>query len=333
MMLSSCKKTVEDQVAMLELDEVAYNIDEEDLAKIEGIQCNDSSLIVSDYHSGESFTLFNLKTGQCYGRFGQIGQGPADIPLGCYGFAEKNSFHVFFHATSFVARYNLDSLFSNIRSNLLVLTRYNIPDAAFSQVIPINDSLFVGAGVYKSTFQYVLFNNKNEIPDYQVEIFNARNDWFNAPNKFLSNQGRLRKHPDKNQFVYTLNNSGNIDFFEVVDNKIQLIKLLRKKNPLYKPVQQGDMSFVAPDRDGNIIGYIDVSAGNEYVYALYTDKKITNRYSSDMVLVYDWNGSLVKKYKLNREAYYITVNEHLNRLFAAVRNEDGGWSITSYEIK
>jgi hypothetical protein len=332
-MLCACgKKAVETAEAPLELEEVAYGIDEEDLARIEGLQCSDSVLIVSDYHSGQSFSLFHLNTGRSYGRFGQIGQGPDEIPLGCSGIANQDKFHLFYYPTSFVARYHLGSLLSDIRSKPLVLTKYTIPDAAFSQVIPINDSLFIGAGVYQSAFQYVLFNNKNEILDYYVDIYNARNEWISWFNKFLSNQGRLRKHPHKNQFAYTLNNSANIDFFEVVDNKIEVIKLLRQKNPAYKPFQQGGISGVAPDTENGIIGYIDISAGNDYVYTLYTDKKPNGEYSSNRVLIYDWSGNPVKEYTLNREAYYITVNDRLNRLFAAVKNEDGSWSITSYHL-
>ncbi|MDR1980893.1 MAG: TolB-like 6-bladed beta-propeller domain-containing protein [Tannerellaceae bacterium] len=333
-MLCACKKkAVETPEVLLELDEVAYGIDEEDLAQIEGLQCTDSVLIVFDYHSGQTFSLFHLNTGRTYGRFGQIGQGPDEIPLGCSGFANQDMFHLFSYPTSFVARYHLDSLLSNIRSKPLVLTKYTIPDAAFSQVIPINDSLFVGAGVYQSTFQYVLFNSKNEILDYYVEIYNSRNNWVSWFDKFLSNQGCLKKHPGKNQFVYTLNNSGNIDFFEVVDNKIKVINLRRQKNPVYKPFQQGGLSGVVPDAESCIIGYIDISAGNEYVYALYTDHKVDEAYKSNRVLVYDWSGNFVEEYRLNHDAYYITVNERLNRLFAAIRNEDGGWRITSYDTK
>jgi hypothetical protein len=225
----------------------------------------------------------------------------------------------------------VDSLLVNIHSKPHVLAKYKFDDATLPRICPINDSIFLGAGVYKSEFQYVLFNAANDIMDCKVEIYNARYDWFNAPHKFLSNQGRFKKHPHKNQFVFSLNHSANIDFLEVADNKINVIKLLRQKNPLYKVIQNGEMSMVAPDANC-IIGYIDISACNNYVYALYTDKKATASYSSDKILVYDWEGNLVKEYRLNREAYYITVNETLNKLFAAVRNEDGGWSITSYDM-
>jgi hypothetical protein len=316
------------------LSEVSYNIDSEELARVEAIQCNDSSLIVHDYHSGEIFSLFNLETAQYCGRFGQTGQGPGELLPGCVGVLFNDIFCVSFRpANGFIAKYNVDVLRLDIHSKYSLLSKYNIPNSFFSQICMVSDSVFLGAGVYNSVFQYTLFDNRNHVLNYAVEIYNARYFDFDDSNKYLSNQGRLKKHPGKNQFVYSLKNSANIDFFEVTDeNKINAIKCLRQKNPVYKPFRQGESSMVIPDRDC-IIGYIDVAACDSFVYALYTDKKVTGQYCSDVVLVYDWEGNPVKKYKLNREAYYIAVSETHNRLYAAIRNGDGGWNITSYKLE
>jgi hypothetical protein len=97
-------------------------------------------------------------------------------------------------------------------------------------------------------------------------------------------------------------------------------------------------NVVIPDRD-NVIGYIDIATGREYVYALYADKKLINEdgtgntFSSDVVLVFDWKGHPVKKYRLTKEAYYITVNERTNKLYAAIINKENGWTITSYILE
>jgi hypothetical protein len=334
--LCSCKKktiAVNELLCDIYLSEIEYNIDQEELARVEGIQCNDSSLIVFDYHSGESYTLFDVNTAQCYGRFGQIGQGPDEIMLGCPGILSKDVFSIFFNPTGFVAKYNVDSLRLNIHSKLRILTKYNIQDAVFSQICTVNDSIFLGAGVYNSEFQYALFDKTNTVLDYNIGIYNAKDFNFNMFHKFLSNQGRLRKHPDKNRFVYSLKNSANIDFFEITErNKILPIKILRHKNPVYKPIQNNNMLMVVPDLNCEI-GYIDLTVCSRHVYALYTDKKVTESYCSNIILVYDWNGNLVEKYRLSHEVYYIAINERLNKLFAVVKDEDGGWDITSFALE
>jgi hypothetical protein len=312
------------------------NIEKDSLAVIEGILCDNFSLIVCDYHSGKSFTLFDLEAGEYKGRFGAIGIAPGEIPSGCYGYIEKQTFNISYAPTGLVAKYCLDSLRANISYNPVILIKYKIPDARFSKITPIDDTTFLGAGVYKSAFQYTLFNSSNDVLDFKVNIFNAQDEQFNDFHKFLSNQGVLRKHPSQNKFVYTINNSSNIDFIEISKNNINLIESIRFESPRLKPRQEGMFNIVIPESD-NIVGYLDIAAGDNYVYALYTDKKFIddggNSQSSNIVLVFDWSGKPVKKYRFDKEIYYIAVNEFSNKLYAAVKEDDGGWNIISYNLQ
>lgn len=100
-----------------------YSIDDDQLAKINGIQSNDSSLIVFDAHSGMSYTLFDLTTGKYVGRFGEIGQGPGEIPLGCIGQLTNNTYTVHCLSAGFIARYCMDSLRTNIKAKPTTSTK------------------------------------------------------------------------------------------------------------------------------------------------------------------------------------------------------------------
>lgn len=314
-------------------------INEDSLAQIEGLLSCDSSLIVLDYHSGRSFTLFNLHKEECIGRFGKIGQGPEEIPLGCCGELNGQDFYIFYDNTGLIAKFAIDSLHSNINYNPLMLAKYKIKEAFFSQVIPLNDSLFLGAGTYKNDYQFALFDKNSNTIDYGINIFNAQNEIYNTYHKFLSNQGVLRKHPTQNKFVYSINYSSNIDFIEILNNeKISQIKSIRLRNPKSEPTNDGELYRVLPDTQSPM-GYIDIASNHKYVYALYTDKKMIdkngkgNSFSSDLVLVFDWNGKPISKYKLDKEAFYITVNEKTNKIYAATRNNSGGWKILSYDVE
>ena len=193
--LTDCKKTILSPVELFSIQEniseLKSNFNEDWLGRIQAIRCDDSSLIVFDYHSGYSFTLFDLESENAIGRFGEIGQGPGEIPLGCNGNLFDNFFSISYDHTGFIASYPMDSLRANIGFKPLKLAKYEIPDALFSQVIPVNDTLFFGAGTYRSEFQYTLFDQKNNIIDFNVEIYNAKDKKFNIDNKFLSNQGEL----------------------------------------------------------------------------------------------------------------------------------------------
>lgn len=320
----------------IKLSECNFSINNDDLARIEGLQSNDSKLITLDYHSGKSFTLFDNNSGKAIGRFGKTGQGPNEIPLGTYGYIEKDNFFISSDEIGYIAKYNIDSLSKNIDLDPVQLTRYKIPEAQFSRIIPIDDSLFLGAGTYGSEFQYLLFDKSSNILDYNIEIYNAHDIAINKYHKFLSNQGILRKRPNKKQFVYSIDYSSNIDFFEIKNNKILLTKSLRLKDPIYTAIQDNNLNRVIPAND-NVIGYLDISTTENYVYALYTDKKIKendtyNDFNSNIILIFDWDGQPIKKYELPNEVYYITINEKLKRIYAALLNEDQGWTIKCYEL-
>jgi hypothetical protein len=342
LILISCKnKKSESPINLFsdskKISEKKFNINDDSLALIEGIQCNDSSLIVIDYNSGKSFTLFSPLNGKYIGRFGRIGQGPGEIPLGCYGNLECNRFTIAYSYTGLIAMYNTNALLKNIDSKPKELTKYKIPEAMLSRIIPLNDSIFLGAGVFKSEFQYLLFNNANKIVDYKVSIFNSKDKKINIYHKHLSNQGTLKKHPSENKFVYSVKYSSNIDFLKIVKNRIHVIKSIHFKNPAFTPIQNGIINQIVPDKNCTI-GYLDLATSSKYVYALYTDKHFfnnndkENNYCSKTVLVFDWNGNPVKKYELKNEAYYITINEHYKTLYAAIKKSDGGWSVVYYEL-
>lgn len=67
-------------------------INEDSLALVEGMICDDENLIVYDFHSGSCYTLFDKDSGRYITRFGTIGQGPAEIPSPCLGYLSENVF-------------------------------------------------------------------------------------------------------------------------------------------------------------------------------------------------------------------------------------------------
>lgn len=314
------------------------NISDDSLAIVEGLICAGENLIVYDYHSGNGYSLFDKVTGKFIARFGSIGQGPSEIALGCYGYLSRKNFYVFDDQARTVIKYSIDSLRHNkVNGSPVCLAKSNIPDVDISRLIAINDSLFLCAGTYKSRYQYVLFNSKDQVLDYGVDIYNAADSTFNVHTKFLSNQGDLVKHPDNDKFAYTINFSSNIDFIKIVNNKIELIKSLRLGNPILTSVTNtiygGGMSCSADLSENTQIGFINICATDEFVYALYSDKMaFESQRKSNTVLVFDWDGNPVKKYVLDADAYYIAADEKQHNLFVAVKNADAGWSVQCYSL-
>ena len=143
-----------------------------------------------DFHSGDSYTLFDINSGKIIRRFGAIGQGPNEIPLGTYGYIEDKYFYLFYDQIGYIGKYSIDSLCNTKSiSHPHRLAKYQLEETQLSRAISLNDSIFLGAGTYKSKFQYTLFNKYNNILDYGIEIYNSNSKDFNKYHKFLSNQG------------------------------------------------------------------------------------------------------------------------------------------------
>ena len=341
-MLGGCKDEKHDSVLNLfsesqQLFQEKENlIKDEFLAVIEGMTCNEEYLIVYDLHSGDSYTLFDRKTGAYITRFGTIGQGSGEIPAGCYGYMLNKCFSVLDNQTRVVMKYKLDALRSDKTDgeNPVRLTKYDIPDSQISRLIAIDDSTFLGAGTYQSRYQYLLFNKNSDVLDYGVDIYNASDESFNQYTKYLSNQGDLVMQPEKKFFAYSLNFSSNLDIIENINGKIKLKKSLRFGNPIYKPGAEADGLYQSVDMtEDTQVGYINLCATTKYLYALYSDKKIyENGRKSNLVLVFDWEGNAIRKYLLDADAHYIAVDEIGQKIFAAVKNTEGGWSIASYVL-
>lgn len=125
-----------------------------------------------------------------------------------------------------------------------------------------------------------------------------------------------------------------MDIIENINGKIKLKKSLRFGNPIYKPGAEADGLYQSVDMtEDTQVGYINLCATTKYLYALYSDKKIyENGRKSNLVLVFDWEGNAIRKYLLDADAHYIAVDEIGQKIFAAVKNTEGGWSIASYVL-
>ena len=311
-----------------------FYVNEDSIAIIEGLSCDGKNLIVNDYHSGCCYTLFDKKSGEYIAGFGTIGQGPAELPSPCYGYLTESGFTVFDDQTRIVMKYSLDSLRNSRKKDgsPVRLAQYKIPEAQISKLIAIDDTTLLCAGTYKSRYQYLLFNKNDSVLDYGVDVYNAADSAFQTYTRYLSNQGNLVMNPEKHTFAGSINFSSNIDFFEIVNNKIELIKSLRLGDPINKPVNEEGIYYVDLTENTQT-GYIDLSATSKYVYALYSDKKMyENNRKSDTVLVFDWDGNPIKKYSLDTDAYYIAVDSTQQSLFAAVKNSSSGWKIICYAL-
>lgn len=309
--------------------ELGSQVDSSDLGLVEGLHCNDSTFVILDFHHNKSYSLFGLDKKRIVKRFGEIGNGHLEIPIGCVGNIYKDKFVVFDDERSIIATYTL-SLDSTLVKCVSV-HKYKIPDAQFTKIVPAEDGLFIGMGSYKDKYQYVLFNDQNKVLDYSYELYNANDDEFNTYQKFLSNQGKLARHPKKMLFAGVVRYSSNMDIFKVDGGKIKNIKSFRMQNPSYTTMQMMGLSRVVPQDDA-INGFLDICATEKYILALYSDEKIrVSPYHSKTILVFDWDGNKICRIDMPNDAFYISANG--NNIYTAEKEDKGKYIIKGYKIK
>lgn len=300
-------------------------VDKKFLGQVEGIRSTDSLLVTMDYNDGMSYTLFDVCSGDSILRFGAIGHGNNEIPIGCDIIVCNKSFVAFDDETRLIATYSIDRGSSTTNQNVI---KYHSKDIQISRLALTNNGLILGKGTYKDKYQYVLFNEHGKVLDYGCNIYNSESQDFDTYHKFLSNQGQLAKHPSKDLFVGTTNFSSNIVFLSVSGNKINVIKSIREGDPLLEKQTIGGMSRVLPV-DKTINGFLDLGVSDKYVYALYSDDYFKNsQYCSNTILVFDWEGNIVRKLKTTNTVYYIAANNCC--LYTVEKDKEGFYIIVSY---
>lgn len=305
------------------------NVDFELNGNVEDIYCNDSILIT--YNSGldYSYTIYNLNKKGESRKFGIIGNGKGEIPIGCFGGIYDNNLIVFKDVNKIVAKYKL--LLGEDKKIADTIISYKIDNAMLSSLVTVDSDLYLGLGTYNWKYHYVLFDSKGNIYDKSVPLYNATDKHFNMYTKFLSNQGLLIKHPNENKYVGVTNNSELIDFFSVSNKKISILKTYHETPPSLESVQMDKMNRVIWT-DETINGFLGLAGNDKYVFALFSNERMKKKsYQSNTILVFDWNGNPLKRIKLNDEVQLIAVNS--SSLFVLMEDSEGVQHIKQFKIK
>ena len=311
-----------------------YTFDSDSLMRPEKIACCNDRIVVYDLHSGYNYTLFDARQGNYITRLGAIGEGPGEIPAYCYDYhLEDNRLSAFNNQT----RQLFEMQLKDDRTQSHCLLQCNLPDAQFTSVVPVGDSLYLGAGVVGEGLQYALFSKGNALIDSGIPIYNAADSTFVGYTRYLSNQGVLIKHPSRDRFAFAVNLSANLDFIEVANERIRLRRSLRLGNPIVQPTIQtlagSGQTFSVNPNEQTIWGYIDLCATEEHVYALYSENTLYKAgRRSDTVIVFDWDGHPVTRLRLHTDAYRIASDADGKYLYALVQGGTEDWNIIRYPL-
>ncbi|MDR1202029.1 MAG: TolB-like 6-bladed beta-propeller domain-containing protein [Tannerellaceae bacterium] len=140
----------------------------------------------------------------------------------------------------------------------------------------------------------------------------------------MAYQGIFAANPSKTKCVYASLNGEIIHFYDMQKDNISLIRKIENIYPSYKKENDIIVTNVK-----NRVGYISLSATDQFIYALYCGKTLEelkgeNGFSleSTQVRVFDWTGEMVETYALDVPCRYISVSNDGKKLWAIALNPD-----------
>jgi hypothetical protein len=134
-------------------------------------------------------------------------------------------------------------------------------------------------------------------------------------------QGVYTVHPDNKKFAFSSNFSGSIHFFDFTPESISLNTDLFFYHPSFSERE----GYTIPDRNAKM-GFPIIDSDRNYVYVLYAGGKtlweVIMSLALDQILVYDWSGNPIKRYKLEIPLYSFCLNTTGDKIYGVAFNPE-----------
>ena len=182
-------------------------------------------------------------------------------------------------------------------------------------------SFVIATGLYnKGRYLYYDLNSQTsrcflDYPDHK-DYPNIRN----LTKAILYASNILRIRPDESAFVCADMYSGLVDFCRIVGSSIERVRMVRLHYPEVN-IEERPSLDVAYYRD-NRLGFADVAVSQERFYALYSGRTINDFGNDaslgDILLVFDWEGNLLRSYRLDASVANIAYDPEENALYGLI---------------
>ena len=293
-----------------------------------GLTLFDSLLVWVDSYHDKNLSLFNVHKRKEMHRFGTIGQGPSETSDWPSATKYQNNYlHILDNKQNKLLVFSINEIAKD--SVCRPVITYNLfQNASLLKIIQIDDNLFIGEN-RNSDNMYALVNDKGNIVFTGLSYPRDKNITISSNIKLLAYQGNFYQNPiNNNELIHVGINGVVIDILEIRNNKIIRKKLLDYVLPEYTAVQKNDFSG-ALISENSIIGCCSVSVTGNFIYVLYADKTRKNKNEnkenercSNLILIFDWNGTPIKYYKSDVDLYQICVSEDNQTLYGVIMNPE-----------
>lgn len=304
----------------LNASENLYEIMDIALSNIEG----EYFALITDATKAPPVHLINVSEDSYISGLSREGRGPGE-------FSQPNSISVFDGA--FIITDPANSRLTHIpeevfkNSDLRGHSKFKVDNIQFPglalSVLPINSDNYVVVGPIRTNenHRFALIN-----PDENTNRFFGSHDSIDPnidPNTIQLNYREYGTVSNKNSMFATGKyHKDQIDIFDF-DGNLHTSYRGPDYDKLDFEVNEGRYVLKS---ENNIISYVDITSNSDYIYALYSGKKLnqSQRNFGNFVVVIDWEGNYIQSFQLDQQAFSLAVSDENSFLLAGVITEEAG---------
>ena len=264
------------------------------------------------------FQLFNKETGQWIKNFGEVGRGPDQV-LKLFDSSlneEEGILTSFSQGPKEICVFYLDSVIHDKKHFLDKISLKKYDKMTFNHAYKCKNGFLLESGkceVYPESRRFSLFSEKGELTaTYDQYPFNSRPASDSINNSLDWNYLRPKK-------TFSPNGSKLAEASEI-GGILQILHIGKSIEPhaikgFYKPhfaMKDHHVEFTSQTR----LWTFSVSSSNHYIYVLphKSNTFYDQTYSQD-ILVFDWEGNPVRKYKTDQNIVAVCADEEKEKLY------------------
>jgi hypothetical protein len=280
----------------------------------------ENKLIGLDAKAGRPFYYLDYKEPDQLHQFGEIGQGPTDfITPFSIQYINRETYGIY----DVTKKSFTELALPEKNKEIAIKKEIQVEDKLTFHLMKTACNQHIGIGSYEEGM-FLLMDSTGNTISYFFNYPCKDNEEQQIGNRFraMAYQGILIPDRKGDCFVYACDVGDILHFYKVEKDKIEPVKKEEKMYPIYRAVEREDGGYGAPMSRKNKIGYISGDATNEYVYLLRGNRSLEyflsekKEFETDNLVIYNWEGTLIKEIKLDIPCRYICVTPDNKKIWA-----------------
>ena len=271
---------------------------------------NDSISVVINSRSEDAFQILHHAEKKAV-NLGKIGQGPDDFLLLFFISMDGDDFS-FYDVNK--NRYSTIQL-NTEDDSWQVKHDFKLDSLTHLHIRPIADNRYVSTGIYEDCTLMVLDEDGMPLKKFGEWPYKDEEEKkVSGKTRAMVYQGELVAHPSGNKVAHIISMGDIFYFYEVSPDGDLVLK--SKQEKAYANYNHANGAHY----QSSLHYSVDACTTEDYVYMLYSGRSLKEYglkcFHGNLVLVYDWDGNLVKKLQLDVDVKHIAVSKDNRKLYA-----------------